>query len=78
MELISQKMRKLAPELDPLRIGTGWKKEDLDKVQVMVESTYGDSHPGSAHLDQFVEEHPDFSHQKAHDHRHQTAHQLGA
>ena len=30
MELISQKMRKLAPELDPLRIGTGWKKEDLD------------------------------------------------
>lgn len=27
MELISQKMRKLAPELDPLRIGTGWKKK---------------------------------------------------
>ena len=26
MELTSQKMRKLAPELDPLRIGTGWKK----------------------------------------------------
>ena len=23
MELVSQKMRKLAPELDPLRIGTG-------------------------------------------------------
>ena len=45
MELKSQEMRKLAPELDPLRIGTGWKKEDLDKVQVMVESTYGDSIP---------------------------------
>lgn len=29
MELTSQKMRKLAPELDPLRIGTGWKPEDL-------------------------------------------------
>ena len=56
MELISQKMRKLAPELDPLRIGTGWKKEDLDKVQVMVESTYGDSHPGSGHLNLLVEE----------------------
>ena len=26
MELKSQKMRELAPELDPLRIGTGWKK----------------------------------------------------
>lgn len=56
MELISQKMRKLAPELDPLRIGTGWKKEDLDKVQVMIESTYGDSHPGSGHLNILVEE----------------------
>ena len=56
MELKSQEMRKLAPELDPLRIGTGWKKEDLDKVQVMVESTYGDSHPGSGHLNILVEE----------------------
>ena len=33
MELMSQKMRKLAPELDPLRIGTGWKPEDLEKIQ---------------------------------------------
>ncbi len=56
MELKSQRMRKLAPELDPLRIGTGWKKEDLDKVQVMIESTYGDSHPGSGHLNVLVEE----------------------
>ena len=47
MQLKSQEMRKLAPELDPLRLGTGWTKEDLGKVQVMVESTYGDSHPGS-------------------------------
>ena len=56
MKLKSQEMRKLAPELDPLRIGTGWKKEDLGKVQVMVESTYGDSHPGSGHLNILVEE----------------------
>lgn len=56
MELVSQKMRKLAPELDPLRIGTGWKPEDLGKVQVMIESTFGDSHPGSGHLDLLVEE----------------------
>ena len=48
--LKSQEMRKLAPEMDPLRIGTGWKKEDLEKPQIMVESTYGDSHPGSGHL----------------------------
>ena len=56
MELVSQKMRKLAPELDPLRIGTGWKPEDLSKTQVMIESTYGDSHPGSGHLNVLVEE----------------------
>ena len=56
MELRSQEMRRLAPELDPLRIGTGWKPEDLLKPQVMIESTYGDSHPGSGHLNILVEE----------------------
>ena len=56
MELISQKMRTLAPELDPLRLGSGWAPEDLAKPQIMVESTFGDSHPGSAHLDKLVAE----------------------
>ncbi|MCR5273441.1 MAG: dihydroxy-acid dehydratase [Lachnospiraceae bacterium] len=55
-ELTSQKMRKVAPEMDPLRIGTGWKTEDLGKVQIMIESTAGDSHPGSGHLPMLVEE----------------------
>lgn len=54
MELISQKMRQLAPEMDPLRLGTGWKPEDLAKPQILVESTFGDSHPGSGHLDKLV------------------------
>ena len=54
MELVSQKMRKLAPELDPLRIGTGWAAEDLAKPQILIESTFGDSHPGSGHLDKLV------------------------
>ena len=54
--LISQKMRTLAPELDPLRIGTGWKPEDLSKPQIIIESTAGDSHPGSGHLSTLVEE----------------------
>ncbi|WP_432627008.1 dihydroxy-acid dehydratase [Brotaphodocola sp.] len=56
MELYSQKIRKLAPENDPLKIGMGWTKEDLSKPQILVESTFGDSHPGSAHLNQFVEQ----------------------
>ena len=55
MELISQKLRTISPELDPLRLGTGWKKEDLGKPQIMIESTFGDSHPGSGHLDKLVE-----------------------
>ena len=54
--LTSQKMRQLAPELDPLRLGTGWKPEDLSKPQVIIESTAGDSHPGSGHLNILVEE----------------------
>lgn len=55
-ELSSQKIRRLAPEMDPLRMGMGWTKEDLEKPQILIESTYGDSHPGSAHLNRFVEE----------------------
>lgn len=50
----SQELRKIAPELDSLRIGTGWRLEDLDKMQIFIESSYGDSHPGSAHLNELV------------------------
>ena len=48
--LKSQQVRALAPEMDPLRMGMGWKEEDLAKPQVLIESTFGESHPGSAHL----------------------------
>ncbi len=48
--LKSEKVRKLAPEMDPLRLGMGWKKEDLDKPKILIESTFGDSHPGSSGL----------------------------
>ncbi len=54
--LNSQKVREIAPEMDPLRIGMGWTLEDLEKPQVIVESTFGDSHPGSAHLMNLVEQ----------------------
>ena len=46
----SQDVRKLAPEMDPLKLGMGWTVEELEKPQIIVESTFGDSHPGSAHL----------------------------
>lgn len=53
--LKSQKIRKKAPEMDPLRIGMGWKVEDLSKPQIIIQSTFGDSHPGSAHLGRLVD-----------------------
>ena len=53
--LRSQKIRQIAPEMDPLRLGMGWSEADLEKPQILVESTYGDSHPGSAHLNSLVE-----------------------
>ncbi len=55
-KLQSQKLRELAPELDPLRLGTGWKVEDLSKPQILIESSFGDSHPGSVHLLELAEE----------------------
>ncbi|MCM0649573.1 dihydroxy-acid dehydratase [Clostridium swellfunianum] len=53
--LRSQEIRKMAPEMDPLRLGAGWKVEDLSKPQIIIESTFGHSHPGSAHLDVLVD-----------------------
>ena len=51
----SEAVRAQAPEMDPLRLGMGWRLEDLEKPQILVESTFGDSHPGSAHLLELVE-----------------------
>ena len=53
--LKSQEIRTLAPEMDPLRMGMGWQLEDLGRPQILIESSFGDSHPGSAHLDRFVD-----------------------
>ncbi len=53
--LKSQEIRKKAPEMDPLRMGMGWTVEELNRPQVIIESTFGQSHPGSAHLDKLVE-----------------------
>ena len=50
MGLRSQDMRRIGPEVDPLRLGCGWSRGDLDKPLIVVESSTGDSHPGSVHL----------------------------
>lgn len=53
--LRSQKYRVLSPELDPLRLGSGWTVDDLSKPQVIIKGTFGDSHPGSVGLLEVVE-----------------------
>ena len=49
--LKSQFVREIGPEADPLWIGKGLSPSDLEKPQILIDSTYGDSHPGSTHLD---------------------------
>ena len=48
--------RMLWAQFDSLEMGTGWDDTDIEKPQIMVESVYGDSHPGSWHLNQLVEQ----------------------
>ncbi len=38
----SQEIRKIAPEMDPLKMGMGWSLEDLNKPQIIIESTFGE------------------------------------
>ncbi len=51
---LSIERRERAPEADPLRLGTGWTKADLEKPWTLIESAGGDSHPCSAHLGQIA------------------------
>lgn len=51
-QLQSQTVRKISFEGDALRMSMDWTVDDLDRVQVLVESTHGASHPSSYHLDE--------------------------
>jgi dihydroxy-acid dehydratase len=37
-------------------LGTKWDEKDITKPQILIEDVFGDSHPGSVHLDQLVEQ----------------------
>lgn len=52
--LKSQRLRDIAVEMDALKVGMGWTIDDLDKAQIFLQSTWGDSHPGSVHLNELV------------------------
>lgn len=53
--LRSQKARLDAPEMDSLRIGSGWKIEELGLPQIFVAGTYGEGSPGSVHLEMIAD-----------------------
>jgi dihydroxy-acid dehydratase len=56
MEPRSRKERMLWAQFDALEMGSGWAEEDIVKPQILIEDVYGDSHPGSVHLNQVTEQ----------------------
>lgn len=46
--------RKIWAQSDALRCGIGWDEDDLEKPLILVEDVFGESHPGSTHLDKLA------------------------
>ena len=56
---ISQKSKKTRTDwvqIDALSCGTGWDEGDLSSPQILIEDAWGDSHPGSVHLNELAAE----------------------
>ena len=51
----SQDIRRDGPEVDPILLGAGWSRQLLERPQILLESTFGDAHPGSRHLLEVVD-----------------------
>ncbi len=52
----SAQERLLWAQFDALQMGSGWDEEDIKKPQILLEDVYGDSHPGSVHLNRLMEQ----------------------
>ena len=52
----SEKERALWAQFDALQMGSGFTYEDVSKPQIMIEDVFGDSHPGSVHLNRLTEQ----------------------
>ena len=55
MAIRSERERNLWAQFDALQLGSGWDEADIGKPQILIEDVFGDSHPGSTHLDQLTE-----------------------
>jgi dihydroxy-acid dehydratase len=47
--------RTQSPEADSLRMGCGWGRRETDQAWILIETTSGDSHPGSIHLGELAQ-----------------------
>jgi len=56
MSCRSQYLRTVNYQGDGLRAGTCWDEGDLGKLQILIDTAHGDSHPGSVHLGRLAEE----------------------
>lgn len=52
----SKRERSLWAQFDALQMGSGFTWEDIGKPQILVEDVFGDSHPGSVHLNKLTEQ----------------------
>ncbi len=52
----SQAQRALWAQFDALQLGSGWDEGDITKEQILIEDAFGDSHPGSVHLNALSEQ----------------------
>ncbi|NVF12408.1 dihydroxy-acid dehydratase [Anaerococcus sp. AGMB00486] len=52
----AKKIREIWAQSDALRMGMGWTEDDIEKPLIMVNDVFGESHPGSIHLDKLTKE----------------------
>lgn len=52
----STRERNLWAQFDALQLGSGFIPEDIENPQILVEDVFGDSHPGSVHLNRLTEQ----------------------
>ena len=56
MKQNSREKREAWAQFDSLQMGSGWDHHDVKKPQILIEDVYGDSHPGSVHLNALCEQ----------------------
>ncbi|QDR81562.1 dihydroxy-acid dehydratase [Sporomusa termitida] len=56
MQQKCQGARRLWAQVDALRLGMNWSEDDTDKPHILIDDVFGESHPGSFHLDVLSDE----------------------